>query len=842
MADADGVGREFKHDDFGEIVEEVLGGDAAWRHVFNRFGELVASRDPTGGGLMQEIDDRGDVRVIRTRGGTRAELAWDEQHNLVRVEVSGEAPLGARYDGLGRLRAVFLPDGHSVNYELDLCNRPVSIMRSWLGADRFEYDAAGLVQRHVGPGGGGVDYEYTNYNRIAAMRTSIGERRFEYNLEGDVTAIVNERGERYVLERDSEGQVVAETDFTGRTRRYRLNGAGHAIEIVEPGGRRVKQEWTPGGRLAAIRYPDGSFDSFTYDGKGEVVAAENENGAVERAFDAAGRIVREAAPGFSVEHEYDTDGQLIRSSASDGRELEFGYDEGGRLSELVADGRWELRRTFDTLGLLQEVQRPGRITERLRYDGNGWPLEQHVAAVDGRNVAYRRYEFNAAGFLAGLYDSARGLRTFAFGPGGLERVLRDGRVEESYVHDVAGDWFPADEPAEAGPGGRIERFGDIRYEYDAEGRIVRRTQAGRTWEFTWNDRGQMIATKTPEGREIRYTYDPFWRRIQREDGEVTTHWAWDGNAPVRERRIAKGGESARAFVFEPDGHAPLLALQGDDCAGFVGDHIGTPQEVVSTNGDVLWAGDYSAFGRLLRARTAGFENPFRFQGQWYDDETGLHYNRFRYYDPETGRYLSPDPIRLAGGMSAYAYTGNPLTWVDPLGLSCGRVGEFFQSFVVFFRSGIRPRDARAIMRLARETGQTFAFRNISTFRRRIGSFVAGLFGMRPKPMSTKAKSNGWGVATDPHTGQQFRSDYDPTFYRNPDGSVMTNEQADAANRALNDAIGGPEIQHPTHVTMPEDVAPKVGPPTESTVFHPDGSTSQMTPDQIRDSPGMPWMW
>lgn len=842
MADADGVSRELVHDEFDEIVEEVLGGDAQYRHVFNRFGELVASRDPDGNGVMQEIDDRGDIRVIRTRGGTRADLAWDEQHNLVRVEVSGEAPLGARYDGLGRIRAVFLPDGHTVSYELDLNGRPVAIQRSWLGTDRFEYDPSGLVLRHTGPGGGTVHYEYTNYNRIAAIRSSSGERHFEYNLEGDVTAVVNERGERYVLERDSEGQLVAETDFTGLTRRYRLDKAGRPIEVIESDGKRVKHEWTPGGRLARIEYADGTFDAFTYDTKGEVVAAENENGTIERAFDPAGRLVREAFGDFVVEHAYDRDGQRVNTRASDGTRLDFDYDEGGRLSQLRADDRWELRRTFDAMGLLQEVERPGRVVERLRYDGNGWPLEQHVTAGNGDYVAYRRYEFNAAGFLAAQYDSVRGLRTYAFGPGGLERVLRDGRVEESYVHDVAGDWFPADQPSEAGPGGRIERFGDIRYEYDGRGRIIRRTQAGRTWEFSWSDRGQLIATKTPDGRDVRYAYDPFWRRIRRDDGEVETHWAWDGQAPVRERRIAGGSESRRAFVFEPDGHTPLLALEEDRCAGFVGDHIGTPQEVVSSHGDVLWAGDYSAFGNLLRARSADFDNPFRFQGQWFDDETGLHYNRFRYYDPQTGRYLSPDPIRLAGGMSAYAYAGDPLTWVDPLGLSCGRVGEFFQSFVIFFRSGIRPKHARAIMRVARETGQTFAFRNIGSFRKRIGSFVAGLFGMRPKPMTTKAKSNAWGVATDPHTGQRFRSDYDPTFYRNADGSVMTDAQADAANRTLNDAIGGPEIQHPTHVTMPEDVAPKVGPPTESTVFHPDGTTSQMTPDQIRDSPGMPWLW
>lgn len=842
LTDADGVGRRMVHDAYGEVVEEALGEDALYRHAFNEFGELVASANPLDGGVVQEIDDRGDIRVMRSREGTRIQLDWDEHHNLVRVAPSGEAPLGARYDGLGRIRAVYLPDGGTVTYEPDLCGRPVEITRSWLGTDRFEYDGAGLVTRHIGPGGGEVVYEYSNYNRIAAMRTSIGERRFEYDLEGREIAIINERGERWALERDAEGQLVGETDFTGRTQKYRLDKAGNIAEVLHAGGARVKMKWTPGGRLEEVAYPDGGFDRFAYDSTGECVSATNEAGAIERGFDAVGRLVKESANGFSVEHAYDRESRRVGTRASDGRTLDFGYDAGGRLSSVRADDEREVRRTFDTLGRLLRVERPGGIAERLKYDEHGWPEEQHVVADGGKNVAYRRYAFNAAGGIAAMFDPARGVRGFGFGPGGIERVVRDGKVEEAWTHDAAGDWYPVGAPSRIAAGGRVETFGDVEYEYDADGRVIVRRKAGETWRFEWNVRGQMTAVHTPDGRTIRYAYDAFWRRIRREDGEVRTHWQWDGNAPVRETVESNGEVRTRAFVFEPDGQTPLLALDGDRCLSFVGDHIGTPQEVVSTEGDVVWAGDYAAFGGLRRERTAGFENPFRFQGQWHDPETGLHYNRFRYYDPETGRYLTPDPIGLAGGMLPYAYTGDPLTMVDPLGLSCGPVTLWFRSIGVFFRSGIRPKHARAIMRQAMETGQTYAFRNIGSFRKRVGAFVAGLFGMRPKPMSTKAKSNGWGIATDPETGARFRSDYDPTFYRNPDGSVMTNQQADAANQSLNDAIGGPEIQHPTHVTMPEDVAPKVGPPTESTVFHPDGTTSQMTPDQIRDSPGMPWLW
>ena len=113
---------------------------------------------------------------------------------------------------------------------------------------------------------------------------------------------------------------------------------------------------------------------------------------------------------------------------------------------------------------------------------------------------------------------------------------------------------------------------------------------------------------------------------------------------------------------------------------FQTDHLGTPLEVTDTNGNLAWVGHYRAWGKLDKARdgngnNAATDNPFRFQGQYHDEETGLHYNRFRYYDPQIGRFTTQDPIGLAGGENLYMYAPNPTGWVDPLGLNGGRAGK-----------------------------------------------------------------------------------------------------------------------------------------------------------------------
>jgi len=112
----------------------------------------------------------------------------------------------------------------------------------------------------------------------------------------------------------------------------------------------------------------------------------------------------------------------------------------------------------------------------------------------------------------------------------------------------------------------------------------------------------------------------------------------------------------------------------EEIAFYQCDHLGTPQELTDHEGRVAWSASYKAWGEARQAiseagRRAGFRNSIRFQGQYWDEETGLHYNRYRYYDPVSGRFVSKDPIGILGGINLHAYDPNSIMWIDPRGLS-----------------------------------------------------------------------------------------------------------------------------------------------------------------------------
>ncbi|PRY57574.1 RHS repeat-associated protein [Vreelandella songnenensis] len=148
---------------------------------------------------------------------------------------------------------------------------------------------------------------------------------------------------------------------------------------------------------------------------------------------------------------------------------------------------------------------------------------------------------------------------------------------------------------------------------------------------------------------------------------ATTHFGWDGDRIVRE----KSDSQSTTTIYEPSRFVPILRIddtqQVQMMSAFITDALGTPMQLVAANGETKWQAqpdDWAA----VKNMSGSTSQPIRFQDQWHDEESGLYYNRHRYYDPQQGRYISQDPIGLSGGTNLYGYVTNPAGAVDPLGL------------------------------------------------------------------------------------------------------------------------------------------------------------------------------
>ncbi|EBR0224143.1 type IV secretion protein Rhs [Salmonella enterica subsp. enterica serovar Monschaui] len=197
----------------------------------------------------------------------------------------------------------------------------------------------------------------------------------------------------------------------------------------------------------------------------------------------------------------------------------------------------------------------------------------------------------------------------------------------------------------------------------------------------WNAQGQLTRVIS-SNTETRYRYDALGRRVSKatygrhaDQGEHSrTVFIWEGYRLLQEIPWQR---ERRTYLYDPEqAYTPVACVTGRGESRrlwyYHTDLTGTAQEVTKADGTLVWAGYLAAFGEK-RADISGsgeyFHQPLRLPGQYFDEETGLHYNLFRYYAPECGRFISQDPIGLKGGLNLYAYAPNPIRWIDPLGLA-----------------------------------------------------------------------------------------------------------------------------------------------------------------------------
>jgi RHS repeat-associated protein len=220
---------------------------------------------------------------------------------------------------------------------------------------------------------------------------------------------------------------------------------------------------------------------------------------------------------------------------------------------------------------------------------------------------------------------------------------------------------------------------NVVYGYDANGNIT--SANNRTFVYDLSNR--LIRVEDNGITIAEYVYNASNQRIKKVAQGVTRIFHYDLQGHII-GETDQTGQMVAEYIYLGD--QPLVLIRPGEVAYYYhNDHLGTPQILTDDSGTVSWKATYTPFGETVIS-IGTVENPFRFPGQYYDQETGLHYNWNRYYDPQTGRYLTPDPIGLEGEINLFAYVqNNPINLVDSRGLKvelCTRSRGYYHTFIV----------------------------------------------------------------------------------------------------------------------------------------------------------------
>ncbi|WP_418128701.1 RHS repeat-associated core domain-containing protein [Variovorax sp. 375MFSha3.1] len=676
-------------------------------------GRLASLTDCSGKTSRWTYDDRG-----------RLATAVDPAGNVTRHLYSlpqEDAVLSAQGSVPGLLHELVLPDGTREQTLHDPEGRMLAHVDGLGRRTHYSYNRAGLIAGRTDADGHSLRYQWDLLGRLVELRNENGSRHsLRYDPVGRLLEKTDfaRRTTRYRYE-ESTGRL-AEVDAGGRVVQLQADAMGRMTER-SAGGQVERFAFDRNGRMVEATNSDARLQWF-YDPAGNLTREHQHDLQAGRTaiwqhrYDALNQRVATIRPDGHTTQWLTYGSGHVHGLLLDGHDI-LGFERDDLHREVLREQRNGLTQKlrYDSAGRRQEQQVvPGQ------------------ASAAGALRLQRTYGYDKAGQLVAIVDSHHGNLDYRYDPVGrlVEASSRFGR--ETFAFDPAGNIAEPDgttgasrAPAVPLLDNLLKAYAGVRYRYDEHGHMVERACNGRSTTFAWDGFGRLSSATDEDGTQTSFAYDPLGRRISKRSRDSITRFGWDGDTLAFESTQSLAAEQeddgrgwSVHYVHEPRSFAPLVQLrqahaivpgrtpdvrelmaanggaydieqdplwngelqpgqrsfEADEIAFYQCDHLGTPRDLTDHEGRVGWSAQYKAWGEAREViseagRRAGIVNPIRFQGQYFDAETGLHYNRYRYYDPASGRYVSPDPLGLAGGLNLYAYVGgNPVRGIDPLGL------------------------------------------------------------------------------------------------------------------------------------------------------------------------------
>jgi RHS repeat-associated protein len=627
----------------GNVTTTVDG--QAWVEAYDPSARTATLTGPAGQKAVETYDESG--RLVSATGPAQAALAWayDTNGRVASETVgSGTAARTTRYAydaSTGRITAT-RPDGSTTTTTMDALGNPVA----WTAADGSttvtNYDAAGHPIEVQPAGALGFTLGTSAAGRTTGfLPPSVGGdgaiETTSYNADGQPSSIAGPGARNIQQSFDAAGRLSGWT-----------TSQGQATLAYAPGSGLLASATDPSGVATAYGYAGSTLSGLTWSGP--------VNGSVATAVDGLGRTTGETVDG--------------------GRTLALAYDAAGSLSGI---GGVALTRDPATGLVTREVLGP--VETDLAYDGAD-ALARSTTKVSATVVLDRAYRRDALGRIASVTEiSAAGTTTTRYTYDGADRLASvkvGGAAVETDAYDLAGDRTSVTTPsgttrATYDDRQRLTAWGQATYSWKSAGALASIGSSAGTTSFAFDDLGRLTGVTLPDGRKVSYLVDADGRRVGREiGGALVAGYLYDPAGHVVAVTDGNGAVTEQ-FGYDDQGHLALV-IRGGASYAVVTDQLAGPRLVVdSTTGAVVDAIAYDAWGRVTSESSPGFL-PFGFAGGLRDPDTGLVHFGARDYDPVTGRWISSDPIRFAGGdPNLYRYVGgDPTSGVDPSGF-CGIV-------------------------------------------------------------------------------------------------------------------------------------------------------------------------
>lgn len=565
------------------------------------------------------------------QGARETNISYDSLTGLISTLTNALGQVTSyAYDSADRLTAITLPDLRVISYSYDSIGRLLSITPASRPAHSFVYNPSELPSEYVPPSLSGVSvvkttYAYNNDNQLTTITRPTGATvGFTYNSTTGLLTGINLSAESYTVTNDAQDRIAEmESANFSSGRSY----AGGSIISQETFTRKLPSSLIWGNF-------ERTFNSAYGDVNQEVVSGATGTNTISYLYN-DDRTITKAG---NMTLNYSTPSNLLVSTDFGNSDDSYGYNAFG---EVTSYGSTYSGSNIYSLSFVRDLM--GRITEKTESSNGVTNIFEYTYDLSGR----------------------------------LTQVKKNGSVVSTYAYDnnnnrTGGIVYGTSTSATYDDQDRMTAYNTYSFTYNANGDLLTKTNTltSQVTSYNYDARGGLRSVTLPGGSVVSYEIDGYGRRIGRKVGStVSRRYIYNGQLQIV-GEVDSAGALKRRYVYGTNKNTPDFFLESGVEYRIISDHLGSPRIVVrKSNGAIMQRIEHDEFGRVVSDTNPGY-TPFGFAGGLYDSSTGLLRFGARDYDPETGRWLSKDPILFGGGdTNLYGYVmQDPVNWVDPTGL------------------------------------------------------------------------------------------------------------------------------------------------------------------------------
>jgi RHS repeat-associated protein len=781
IRDASGNTTSYQYDKYGNQVKIINPRGQSMSIAYDILGRVTSITDAHGNAQSFTYDAKNNILSETDRNGYTDYYTYDTCNRLTSITNALGYTTQFIYDGCGNIVQTIDAKKRSSTYSYDDLNRLITFTDASGNSTQYGYDSNDNLISTTDAGGYTTTYGYDELNRRVSATDAVGNtRHFRYDSVGNLLALTDENNHTTTYSYDPLGRCIRVTDALGNHTSYVYDSSGNIVNVTDANNHSTTYTYDDIGRLTTVTSPLGYTTRYAYDSLGNVVRRTDANGnQTTYTYDGVNRLAQTIYPdGTGVTYEYDAAGNVVKIQHFGGmydtttyeydplgrrisacidyggafnKTLRYSYDQvGNRVNMTDPEGNLTTY-TYDVLDRLVTVTDPFGDVTQYTYDSVGNRIRLDLANGDYTTYQYdgKRRLTNITNRKAddtvisrcnysydGIYNRIRverennSISTYQYDP--LNRLIQEAGTETTqYSYDPVGNRIGRDTDGSSttytyDADDRLLSTDGTSYTYNPAGNLVQQDDNGSISTYTYDYENRLTGVHLPGGTNISYAYSPEGYRLQREvetpaRDDINRVMVPDSDCLERVLMELDGTGNSVARYTHGLGVDTPISMRRDGATYYYGyDGLGSVTYLIDPLDIVQARYTYDAFG-CPTSETGTVDNPYRFTGRAWENETQQYFYRARYYDPFTGRFTSKDPVdayRFGGTTDdppevsraqrhPYTYVdNNPVNYVDPSGrwiigyvkLNCMYAVRGFNDALAEARGALEEKKAQSAFR------------------------------------------------------------------------------------------------------------------------------------------------